>query len=174
MDGSSGTTGSDGNRVPKPLKNNATADGLWQFCLHHYSQQEVKHACLKLQDHYKGNVNLALLLAWLEDAGFSLTGTSLTALRQSLIPSETLLNRYRVMRRDLKPQLSRGAYQKMLNYELTLEKFQQQALLACINQQPWRDSGPSALQLYCTQLDASSRYLYPTLTKGLHGLADSR
>ncbi|WP_198928357.1 TIGR02444 family protein [Enterovibrio norvegicus] len=172
MDGSSGTTGRDGRGTPKPLKNNATADGLWQFCLQHYSQQEVKHACLKLQDQFKGNVNLALLLAWLEDAGFSLTNTSLAALRQSITQSETLLGRYRLMRRDLKPQLSRGAYQKMLNYELTLEKFQQQVLLACINQQPWRENGPSALEMYCGQLDPAARYLYPTLTKGLHGLTE--
>ncbi|MDD1795900.1 TIGR02444 family protein [Enterovibrio makurazakiensis] len=167
MDGSSRTTGSDGSGVPKPIKNNATANGLWQFCLHHYGKQEVKHASLKLQDTFKGNVNLVLLLAWLEDAGFMLSAHSLAALRQSLTHSETLLTRYRLMRRELKPQLSRGAYQKMLNYELTLEKFQQQELLTCINQQPWLDTGPSAVELYCEQLDIAARYLYPTLMKGL-------
>ncbi|MEI8609300.1 TIGR02444 family protein [Enterovibrio sp. Hal110] len=168
MDGTSGTTGGNGSGVPSPLKQAATPDGLWQFCLHHYSKQEVKHASLKLQDSFKGNVNLALLLVWLEDAGFTLSAYSLAALRQSLTHSETLLTRYRLMRRDLKPQLSRGAYQKMLNYELTLEKFQQQELLACINQQPWLDEGPSTVELYCEQLDIAARYLYPTLMKGLN------
>lgn len=167
MDGSSGTTGANGSGVPSPLTQHATADGLWQFCLHHYGNQEVKHACLKLQDQFKGNVNLALLLAWVEDAGFTLSPASLATLRQSLIQSETLISRYRLMRRELKPQLSRGAYQKMLNYELTLEKFQQQELLTCINQLPWEPQGPSALERYCEQLDTAARYLYPTLMKGL-------
>ncbi|KXF82804.1 TIGR02444 family protein [Enterovibrio coralii] len=171
MDGSAGTTGRDGSRVPRPIKNNATADGLWQFCLHHYGQQEVKHACLKLQDQFKGNVNLALLLAWIEDAGFSLSPHSLSALRKTMAQSETLLSRYRLMRRDLKPQLSRGAYQKMLNYELTLEKFQQQELITCLNQLDWEETGPPALESYCTQLDTAARYLYPTLMKGLHRLS---
>ncbi|CZF84602.1 hypothetical protein GCE9029_04507 [Grimontia celer] len=168
MDGSSGTTGANGSGVPRPLKQQATADGLWQFCLHHYGQQEVKHACLKLQDQFKGNVNLALLLAWLEDTGFSLSASSLAQLRQSLVQSETLLTRYRLMRRDLKPQLSRGAYQKMLNYELTLEKFQQQELLTCVNQQTWQENASSSLEMYCSQLDADAHYLYPALMRGLN------
>ncbi len=167
MDGSSGTTGANGSGVPSPLKQHATADGLWQFCLHHYGNQEIKHACLKLQDAFKGNVNLALLLVWVESAGFTLSASSLATLRQALAPSETLLSRYRLMRRELKPQLSRGAYQKMLNYELTLEKFQQQALIACINHLPWEEDAPSALELYCAQLDPAARSLYPTLVKGL-------
>lgn len=168
MDGSSGTTGANGGGVSKPLKQKATADGLWQFCLHHYGQQEVKHACLKLQDQCKGSVNLALLLVWLEDAGFTLSAPSLSALRHSLVQSETLISRYRLMRRELKPQLSRGAYQKMLNYELTLEKFQQQTLITCVNQLPWEEHTSSALAAYCSQLEGDGRHLYPTLMKGLH------
>ncbi|MDD1782148.1 TIGR02444 family protein [Enterovibrio sp. ZSDZ35] len=171
MDGSAGTTGSHGSRVPRPIKNNATADGLWQFCLQHYGQQEVKHACLKLQDQFKGNVNLALLFAWIEDAGFTLSLPSQSALRKAMSHSETLLSRYRLMRRELKPQLSRGAYQKMLNYELTLEKFQQQELLTCVNQLEWEEYGPSALENYCAHLDSGARYLYPTLMKGLHTIS---
>lgn len=167
MDGAARRIGALGSGVSRPLKENATANGLWQFCLHHYDKQDVLHACQKLQEQFKGNANLAMLLAWLEDAGFSLSAFSLAVLRQTLNQSEPLLRRYRLMRREMKPQINHSIYQKMLNYELMLEKYQQQELLITINQQKWIDTSPSALQMYCKQLHPTATALYPCLMKNL-------
>lgn len=167
MDGAARKIGVVGNCIPRPLKENATANGLWQFCLDHFDRKEVRLACQKLQDDFKGNANLALMLAWLEDAGFSISAFSLAVLRQTLNQSEPLLRRYRLMRRDMKDQINHSAYQKMLNYELMLEKYQQQELLNCINQQKWSEEGPSALQMYCKQLHPTASELYSGFMKGL-------
>lgn len=168
MDGASRATRANGGGIPTPLEGHATADGLWQFCLYHYDQREVKDACFKLQEKHKGNANLALMLAWLEHCGFSLSASSLSALRDVIQHSDGLIRRYRVMRRELKPQLSVGAYQKMLNYELMLEKHQQQLLVTCLNEQTWLRFGVSTLHLYLKQLDPIAGTLYFPLMKGLN------
>lgn len=167
MDGAARRIGASGSGVSRPLKENATSNGLWQFCLFHHEKQEVAHACQKLQDQFKGNANLALLLAWLEDSGFSLSAFSLAVLRQTVHQSDPLLRRYRLMRREMKPVLNHSIYQKMLNYEIMLEKFQQQELINCINQQKWLDTGPSVLEAYCKQLHSTASSLYPCLMKNL-------
>lgn len=167
MDGAARRIGATRNSVPRPLKENATANGLWQFCLHHHDKHDVVQACQKLQEQYKGNANLALLLAWLEDAGFSISAFSLAVMRQAVNQSEPLLRRYRLMRREMKPQINHSLYQQMLNYELMLEKYQQQELLACINQQKWLENGPSALNMYCKQLHPTATALYCGLMKNL-------
>lgn len=172
MDGAARRIGAIGNCFSRPLKENATTNGLWQFCLDHFDRKEVRLACQKLQDDFKGNANLALLLAWLEDAGFCVSAFSLAVLRQSLNQTEPLLRRYRLMRRDMKDQINHGAYQKMLNYELMLEKYQQQELITCINQQTWFETGPSALELYCKQLNPTAIPLYLGLMKGLKMLSE--
>ncbi|GAK85768.1 hypothetical protein JCM19238_3358 [Vibrio ponticus] len=46
-----------------------TLERLWQFSLQYYSVREVKEACLTLQNHHHGNVNLLLLLKWLDEQG---------------------------------------------------------------------------------------------------------
>ncbi|ODA30176.1 TIGR02444 family protein [Veronia pacifica] len=151
--------------MPKPLIQQATAEGLWQFSLAHYSHNDVKQACLKLQDDYQGNVNLALMLVWLEFSGFSFSDDSLNILRQAIADSEMLLRRYRYMRRELKSELSHANYQKLLNFELMLEKKQQQDLVSTVNQLPWLTDGPSTLRHYCLQLSASAVTLYPQLSR---------
>ncbi|MCF9378299.1 TIGR02444 family protein, partial [Vibrio parahaemolyticus] len=44
-----------------------TLERLWQFSLQYYSVREVKEACLRLQNSHHGNVNLLLLLKWLDE-----------------------------------------------------------------------------------------------------------
>ncbi|RXJ73434.1 TIGR02444 family protein [Veronia nyctiphanis] len=165
MDGTPGGTGNHGSSFPKPMIQQATAEALWQFSLSHYSHHDVKHACLKLQDDYQGNVNLALLLVWLELSEFSLSDSDLYKLKSALSDSETLLRRYRQVRRDLKAELSHSGYQKLLNFELMLEKKQQQDLIAAVNHLPWLTGGHSAVKSYCLQLSASAVHLYPLLTR---------
>ena len=171
MDGAARKIGALGSGVSRPLKESATANGLWQFCLFHYDRKEMRLVCQKLQEQFKGNANLALLLVWLEDAGFSISAFSLAVLRQTLSQTEPLLRRYRLMRREMKENLNHSDYQKMLNYELMLEKYQQQELLTSLNQQKWFEEGPSALELYCKQLHPTAKEIYPGLMKGLNMLS---
>jgi uncharacterized protein (TIGR02444 family) len=164
MDGATGRTGSHGGGIQSSLiPGRANAADLWQFCLQHYGKQDVKQACLKLQDQHQGNVNLALLLAWLESHGYGLAPESLSQLKQSLSRSEHLLIAYRNLRRDIKPRVGAGQYKKMLNFELSLEKFQQQDLIHALNQQTWLTESPSPLAYYCRQLSPSAKLLYPAL-----------
>lgn len=164
MDGATRSARSPGGDIqPTLTPGMANAADLWQFCLHHYAKQEVKQACLKLQDEHQGNVNLALLLAWIESHGYGLSPESLTQLKHALSRSEHLLIAYRHLRRDLKPRVGTGQYKKMLNFELSLEKFQQQDLIEVLNRQSWLTQAASPLAYYCRQLSPSARNLYTPL-----------
>ncbi|SIO17666.1 TIGR02444 family protein [Salinivibrio sp. ES.052] len=164
MDGATRRVGNPGGGIQSTLTPGmANAADLWQFCLHHYDKQEVKQACLKLQDEHQGNVNLALLLAWIESYGYGLAPESLTQLKHALSRSEHLLIAYRHLRRDLKPRVGSGQYKKMLNFELSLEKFQQQDLVDALNRQTWLTQAASPLAYYCRQLSPSARNLYTSL-----------
>ncbi|MEJ2764563.1 TIGR02444 family protein [Photobacterium sp. MCCC 1A19761] len=108
--------------------------GFWPFCLAHYARPGVEAACLALQDRHHGNVNLALLLHWLDTQAQALPEHGLAQLGEALSDTDALLTPYRVMRRALKPQLDPAGYQQLLNFELTLEQRQQQALLSRLAQ----------------------------------------
>ncbi|UTV27977.1 TIGR02444 family protein [Photobacterium atrarenae] len=127
--------------------------GFWPFCLAHYVRPGVEPACLTLQERYRGNVNLALLLHWLDTQAQALPEHGQDQLCQALSETESLLTPYRAMRRALKPQLDRPGYQQLLDFELTLEKRQQQALLDQLAQLPLRrEASASNLQQYARTL----------------------
>ena len=168
MDGTARTTRDHGGGISYPLIQQASADALWHFCIHHYAHVEVQKSCMTLQNEFNGNINVVLLLAWLENAGFCLDYHAVLGLRNAVNETEGLLRRYRIMRRELKPQLSEIAYRKMLNYELSLEKFQQVELVRYVNQQPWHQQGSSSVSFYCAVLDKKAKALYPSLMKGLN------
>ncbi len=164
MDGTSRRTRNNGGAITKPL---ASADDFWKFCLQHYNKPEVQKACMVLQENYKGNVNLALMLAWLEFGGFSLSNSSVSALKHCIKKTEPLLRRYRLLRREIKDQLSKGAYQKVLNFELGLEKAQQQDLIECLNAQTWHPQTNEALKHYFKNLHPDALSLYPEMISRL-------
>ncbi|PSW04841.1 TIGR02444 family protein [Photobacterium lipolyticum] len=139
---------------------------FWQFSLSHYAQAGVQSACLCLQNSYQGNVNLALLLHWLDCQHQSLTDSSQHQLITCLGASDNLLQQYRTMRDQLKPLLDEAGYKQLLAFELKLEKGQQQALIAqlnlCLLQQTPHHGSTDNLKRYCEQLGASQ--LLPQLT----------
>lgn len=137
------------------------ADLFWRFCLQHYSLEGVSQACLQLQDEFQGNVNLALLLHWLDTQQYALSATEIRQLEQALAATETQLTAYRQLRRNLKPQLDSAGYQQMIDFELMLEQNQQQDLIRCLNhqaQQPRAALPPPADNLgqYCQRLEADN------------------
>jgi len=106
---------------------------FWQFSLSHYAQAGVQPASLRLQDTYQGNVNLALLLHWLDTQNIHLSDAELYTLKASAASSDIRLHQYRAMRKQLKSQLDIAGYKQLLEFELNLEQDQQLALITQFN-----------------------------------------
>ncbi len=145
-----------------------TLERLWQFCLQHYSAQHMKEACLTLQNHYQGNVNLILLLKWLDEESLTFTANDWPILEHAMQHSEIMLHQFRDIRRKSKPHLPDTLYREHLQFELHLEKLQQADLIRCINQIlliPRGEQTPLTHQ-YCQQLQAGhlSQYFFATKT----------
>ena len=76
-----------------------TLEHLWQFSLQFYGVREVKEACLSLQNNYHGNVNLLLLLRWLDEQQLIFQEKDWPLVQSCLGRSETLLHSFRDLRR---------------------------------------------------------------------------
>ncbi|MFY2510393.1 TIGR02444 family protein [Vibrio pectenicida] len=130
-----------------------TLERLWQFSLQYYSVREVKDACLILQNQFKGNVNLLLLLKWLDEQQATFLDEDWHKVEQCLGRSETLLHSYRDLRRKLKFHTPETLYRESLQFELQLEKQQQSDLVDCINSITLLHNKKDPLTLrYCRQL----------------------
>ncbi|WP_428772666.1 TIGR02444 family protein [Vibrio sp.] len=138
-----------------------TLERLWQFSLQYYSVREVKEACLTLQNQYHGNVNLLLLLKWLDEQQVSFPAEEWHQVEACLSRSETLLHSYREMRRKMKLHLPDTLYREALQFELQLEKQQQSDLVDCINHLPLENNRAEPLtQRYCRHLGGEALYQY--------------
>ncbi|MBU1310265.1 MAG: TIGR02444 family protein [Gammaproteobacteria bacterium] len=110
-----------------------SAAQLWQFSLALYPQ--VKSLCLQWQDELGANVNLLLLLCYLEQQQLSLTSTELQQLATRLNNFNTAFTQpLRALRRNstavaLPCQQQQTLKQALLQAELELEKLEQQLLL---------------------------------------------
>ncbi|NOH96538.1 TIGR02444 family protein [Vibrio sp. 99-70-13A1] len=136
-----------------------TLERLWQFSLQYYSVREVKDACLSLQNNFHGNVNLLLLLKWLDEQQVSFHEEDWHKVQQCLSRSETLLHSYREFRKHLKHHVSDSLYREALQFELQLEKQQQSDLVDCINTLPLNTNYQEPLVLrYCRLLGGESLY----------------
>jgi uncharacterized protein (TIGR02444 family) len=134
-----------------------TLERLWQFSLQYYGDRRIKDACLKLQNLHRGNVNLLLLLKWLDEQQLALNEHDLVSLNRALQRSETLLLQYRELRRQFKKELPDSLYRETLQFELLLEKQQQSDLVDCINTLNLSQTHkPNLTQIYCEQLGAES------------------
>lgn len=136
-----------------------TLERLWQFSLQYYSVREVKDACLTLQNHYHGNVNLLLLLKWLDEQGATISEQDWHQVGECLSRSESLLGSFRELRRKLKRNVADTLYRETLQFELQLEKQQQSDLVDCINGLTLGNANGDPLTLrYCRQLDGEHLY----------------
>lgn len=136
-----------------------TLERLWQFSLQYYSVREVKEACLNLQNQFKGNVNLLLLLKWLDEQQVCFQEQDWHRVEECLGRSEALLLSYRELRRKLKSQVTDTLYRESLQFELQLEKQQQSDLVDCINSiQLEMNHGEPLTLRYCRQLGGEQLY----------------
>lgn len=126
-----------------------SAEQFWHFSEQHYARPGVAAACLQLQDDYNANVNLLLLLVMLEERGLSV---NLSQLLPIVRQRAGLFTQWRQVRRQLKETVSTDAYLALLRHELALENWQQQELIAALQQAPPSSAGDSSLLAYLSQL----------------------
>ena len=156
---------------PKHADISLTLERLWQFSLQYYSMRGVKDACLNLQNHFKGNVNLLLLLKWLDEQQVCFKDQDWLKVEECLGHSETLLHSYRDIRRRLKSHVPDALYRESLQFELQLERCQQSDLVDCINNLKLEKNLGSPLTLrYCRQLGAE--HLYPAFAEPIDNTAN--
>lgn len=127
---------------------------LWQFSLAFYPK--VKPVCLLWQDELGANVNLMLLLCYLEQQQLSFSTTELQQLAAKLENFSAQFTRpLRQLRRsasdaDLNTVTQQQLKQTLLATELQLEQLEQQLLLQ--HCPPLTDSATPLLDLYLAQL----------------------
>lgn len=145
-----------------------TCEAFWSFSLSHYKKQGVQSATLNLQDHHQGNVNLALLLLWLDSLNIQFPSLHIAHLEDSLITTDDLLASYRPLRKQIKQTADISLYQQALQFELQLEKQQQTDLIDRVLRIELIQANQhgSLLQTYCSSLNADSLYLSLQAKKG--------
>lgn len=115
------------------MANKSTAEALWQFSLALYPQ--VQSLCLEWQDNFGVNINLLLLLCYLEQQQLGLTHQQLQQLTAELGQfSHQFTQPLRALRRNsINANLSAANKHKLkqalLAAELSLEQMEQQLLL---------------------------------------------
>ncbi|MCG7563895.1 MULTISPECIES: TIGR02444 family protein [Pseudoalteromonas] len=133
------------------------AADFWTYACTQYARAGMQDALLALQDNDHKNVNLILLLMYLDARDLSLHATHVQALHALCDAFDhTVLHPQRQIRRILKQQHQHyEAYaelrQHMLNAELAQEKCQQTMLIDYLNQQsPQQNPHPDNLAHYLT------------------------
>ena len=132
-----------------------SAEQLWQFSLRLYPK--VKSLCLQWQDELGANVNMLLLLGYLEQRQLSMTIDELQQLAATLHQFSTQFTQpLRALRRNYQAApaaLQQPLQQQLLDAELALEQLEQQLLLQHC---PRLISNPAPLlELYLQQLNAA-------------------
>jgi len=117
-----------------------TAVSYWQFACHIYDLKGVQSLLLELQNKQQKNVNLCLLLLFLDKLKLQLTQAQFEKLRAAAeISDDQLLRPIRSTRHNLKRQFMHTTQyadirKKLLDGELALEKLQQTILLEALPQ----------------------------------------
>lgn len=108
-----------------------TPESFWQFSLDWYARENIAAVCLRLQDDYKVNVNLLLLLCWCLQHRVLVTLPQWQQLASAIAGSEDALKRHRETRRA-----ARGTehYESLKQQELVLEAAQQREMVERLNQ----------------------------------------
>ena len=132
------------------------SDDFWQFACTLYAKPGQQHTLLALQNQQGKNVNLCLLLLYLDSLKLSINAEQLSTLIESIDEFDTqALKPLRSVRRYLKAnQETIADYTKireeLLSAELKLEKQQQHMLIDTVN----------GFELVaCTATDNSALYL---------------
>ena len=143
-----------------------TCDTFWQFACDIYSKNGVQPLLLELQDEQQKNVNVCLLLLFLDSLKLQLTPTQFSALDNAAALSDAqLLNPHRLTRKNLKTHHAhRTDYavirKQLLENELALEKLQQSLLLNALPSSISVNSGADNLALYLSEQGKNRLFQY--------------
>ncbi|MCG7537618.1 TIGR02444 family protein [Pseudoalteromonas sp. OOF1S-7] len=135
------------------------AADFWTYACTHYARAGMQDALLSLQENEDKNVNLILLLMYLDACGRSLTAEQFAGLHAVCEAFDhTVLHPQRRVRATLKNQHQHYAQyaelrEFMLKAELAQEKLQQSLLINYLNQHPLQPNSSA---------DNLTHYLTPT------------
>ncbi|MCR9159044.1 MAG: TIGR02444 family protein [Nannocystaceae bacterium] len=127
---------------------------LWTFSLAHYSKSGVKDACLRLQDEFGLDVNVALACLWHERRGATpLSRGELAALLDAVAEPRARVQRIRPLRREAK-SVDDALYRALKRSELLAENLLQLALCQALSDRPGapKGDGRASLEGYAEQL----------------------
>jgi len=136
------------------MPNSINSATFWQFSLKFYSDSKVAETLLHWQNHHHKNVNVCLLLLYLNQQHFELSSSHLTELINTLEPFNlTFTQPLRTLRIQLKQHSDLPHYQAMrtqlLATELQFEQQEQQLLIdKLIEFKLGSTSTPDNLSLY--------------------------
>ncbi|CAM4264570.1 TIGR02444 family protein [Pseudoalteromonas byunsanensis] len=142
--------------------NKLSEQAFWNFSCQLYRQGGAQNTLLMLQNERQKNINLCLLLLYLEKLQLQIREVDVTRLIQLCLQLDAqLLAPHRAIRSELKQRYVRHPhYQKLreqlLQSELQLERFQQTELLTLTQQLVLQPLSPSHnLSLYLNEHDLS-------------------
>ncbi|WP_371194329.1 TIGR02444 family protein [Glaciecola sp. SC05] len=107
-------------------------DALWDYSLSVYKYDEVKSACLALQDGLQINVNIVLSMMYLSQHERMYNFDDIQRIEEAIEASDKRLWRHRAKRRGIKT-VDLTLYKKALEEELALEKSQQAEIVTFAN-----------------------------------------
>ncbi|MBT1451426.1 TIGR02444 family protein [Glaciecola sp. XM2] len=105
---------------------------FWDYSLLVYKHDEVKHACLHLQDMMHLNVNILLLMMYLRNHNKMLAFDDIQKLESAINASDMQLKKHRAKRRGL-THVDESLYKEALAQELELERLQQAQIVTFAN-----------------------------------------
>lgn len=119
---------------------------FWQYSLQYYTRDNNQTILLWLQDNAALNVNVVLLLMYLQTKGLYISIDQLSHLNKNNQDLDRLTSSFREKKRILKADnISKGMadyrtveYQALLQQELDLEKQQQMALIDIASKFSWQ------------------------------------
>lgn len=151
-----------------------STETFWAFSLNLYQHNEIKQACLSLQNDFDLNVNLLLLCSFLDHNRIDLSARQFDQLRAAITPIDNQIKQIR-QQRIAQKNLDQGRYKALLDQELTLEKSQQACLIAVFNKLADKAKHTPAkrgnLHTYAQQaLGSEAESLNPTLASLQHNI----
>jgi uncharacterized protein (TIGR02444 family) len=124
------------------LKATISVSEFWQYSLHYYTQNNNQTTLLWLQDNAALNVNIVLLLMYLQTKSMFISVNQFNDLNQKNQALDSLTSNFREKRRVLKADnidkemadYRTVDYQELLQQELDLEKQQQAQLINVVSE----------------------------------------
>lgn len=125
----------------------------WNAALNLYQKSGVESHVIMLQDRFHCNVNLVLLLAYIDSLPLALTPQAISDLQHAIADSENELHAFRQYRKDAKTG-DPNTYKAIKQQEIEMERDQHQILIAVANRTVKQTSATRTYSLLTTYLQS--------------------